>query len=407
MLTPILICDVKEQKMKFLNMKKQYAKNRSGCETKQAGFSLVELMVGLVIGLFATLAIMQVFGVFEGQKRTTSGTADAQISGSVALYNLQRDIKQAGFGLPLFDAANMPLRCTATTVRTTATGTSMSIPINLTPIVILDGGNAAGASDSIRVNYGSSASAGVPAEVVGIAANTVPGRPVNIINNMNCNNNDFVIAINGNTCVAQQVTPAPPFPNAINLTSIPRSSNTSITLHSNAGINVGDTLSCVGGWNTATFAINVNNQLTRTGDPIVDGIVNLQAQYGISNQPDDNQIRQWVNATGVWATTINGAGEWVPPGVVNPTCNAASANRNCIKAVRVAVVARNSLLERDVVTTAAVNAWDAASANPIVASPAPTINLTNTPNWNRYRYKVYESVIPLRNLVWTKDNMVE
>ena len=40
----------------------------------QAGFSLVELMVGLVIGLMATLVIMQVFSTFEGQKRTTTGT---------------------------------------------------------------------------------------------------------------------------------------------------------------------------------------------------------------------------------------------------------------------------------------------------------------------------------------------
>ena len=40
----------------------------------QAGFSLVELMVGLVIGLLATLAIMQMMGTFDSQKRTTTGT---------------------------------------------------------------------------------------------------------------------------------------------------------------------------------------------------------------------------------------------------------------------------------------------------------------------------------------------
>ena len=80
----------------------------------QAGFSLVELMVGLVIGLLATLAIMQVFGAFEEQKRSTSGTADAQTNGSVALYNLQRDVRLAGFGLPLFDKNNLSLKCAVT-----------------------------------------------------------------------------------------------------------------------------------------------------------------------------------------------------------------------------------------------------------------------------------------------------
>lgn len=45
---------------------------------KQAGFSLIEVMVGLVVSLLVSLVIMQVFAVFEGQKRSTSGTADAQ-----------------------------------------------------------------------------------------------------------------------------------------------------------------------------------------------------------------------------------------------------------------------------------------------------------------------------------------
>jgi type IV pilus assembly protein PilW len=35
-------------------------------DSRQAGFSLVELMVGLIIGLLATLAIVQVFSIFEG-----------------------------------------------------------------------------------------------------------------------------------------------------------------------------------------------------------------------------------------------------------------------------------------------------------------------------------------------------
>ena len=80
-------------------------------------------------------------------------------------------------------------------------------------------------------------------------------------------------------------------------------------------------------------------------------------------------------------------------------------------------MARNGLLERlPAVSTACssttaanptgVCAWDATSANPSVASPAPTVNLTNTATWNQYRYKVYESIIPLRNVVWTKDRLL-
>ena len=37
------------------------------------GFSLVEIMVAMVIGLIAVIVIFQVFAVFERQKRTSTG----------------------------------------------------------------------------------------------------------------------------------------------------------------------------------------------------------------------------------------------------------------------------------------------------------------------------------------------
>src|SRR5690606_15690229 len=79
----------------------------------QTGLSLVELMVGMVIGLLATLVIMQAFSAFEGQRRATTGTADAQTNGSLALMNIQRDLQAAGFGLsfPLADTDNNLFKC--------------------------------------------------------------------------------------------------------------------------------------------------------------------------------------------------------------------------------------------------------------------------------------------------------
>ena len=65
----------------------------------QAGVTLIELMVGLVVGLLAVLVISQVMLTSEGQKRTATGGADAQISGALALYTLQRDLEQAGYGI--------------------------------------------------------------------------------------------------------------------------------------------------------------------------------------------------------------------------------------------------------------------------------------------------------------------
>lgn len=63
------------------------------------GFSLIELMVGIVISLISTLAIMAAFAVFEGQKRTTTSGDDAQQNGSFTLYALERQVRTAGSGL--------------------------------------------------------------------------------------------------------------------------------------------------------------------------------------------------------------------------------------------------------------------------------------------------------------------
>ena len=48
------------------------------------GFSLVEIMVALVIGMLGIIVMMQVFAMFEAQKRTTTGGDDAISSGSIA-----------------------------------------------------------------------------------------------------------------------------------------------------------------------------------------------------------------------------------------------------------------------------------------------------------------------------------
>ena len=64
-----------------------------------AGFTLVEIMVGMVIGMLGLIIMMQVFSLSEGQKRTTTGGGDAQSNGAIALFGLQRDLRQAGFGV--------------------------------------------------------------------------------------------------------------------------------------------------------------------------------------------------------------------------------------------------------------------------------------------------------------------
>jgi type IV pilus assembly protein PilW len=62
-----------------------------------------------------------------------------------------------------------------------------------------------------------------------------------------------------------------------------------------------------------------------------------------------------------------------------------------MRAARLVVVARSAQLEKDNVTTVAPT-WAGTGTTPI--------NLSNDANWQRYRYKVFETVAPLRNMAW-------
>lgn len=340
-----------------------------------AGLSLVEIMVGLAVGMIASLVIMQIFGAFITQQRTTVGTADAQTSGGVALYLLQREVQMAGYGLPVFDTANPALLCN------TATDSSTGNTIDIWPITIVDGGAAAGSSDQIVIHYGDAQTGGSYKTNI-----TYSGSSLNAYNTYF---RPFMYASGPNNCpVTMGDCPV--------VHSLLHMSGAGCTLHpittgDNIAVTTMNSLAYLGAWTTATFAVT-NNRLTRNTIEVAANIVNVQAQYGISATASSNVVTQWVDATG---------GTWAAP-----TVN----NRNRIKAVRVAVVARSDKPEGGAVTAACSSltaaaptglcAWEGS-----VASPAPAIDLSNNADWQRYRYRVFETIIPLRNVIWSRNTL--
>jgi type IV pilus assembly protein PilW len=333
--------------------------------SSQAGFSLVEILVGLAIGLLATMVIMQVFSVFEGQKRSTTGSADAQTNGSIALYTVTRDAQMAGYSL--MPVADSPLECATLTFG--ATGIA-----DIFPVTITDGGG--GASDTVIIRYGDSPSGGIPTTITAMGAPTA--NDATVTTNFACRVGDVALIANGTTCAMTSV-------NAV-------AGATTVTLADITATGIGANLACLGSsWNEISYAVN-NGNLERNGVTSMAGIVSLQAQYGISAAANSNQVTNWVDATG---------GTWAAPTI---------ADRNRIKAVRIAVVARNSQLEKDVVTEACSSTSSAAPTGLCAwagnaASPAPEIDLTADADWARYRYRAYETIIPLRNMIWAKDTL--
>lgn len=333
---------------------------RTRNKVRQSGFSLVEIMVALVVGLLATMVIMQVFSVFEIQNRTTTGSADAQTNGSIALFSINREMQLAGYPL-IPDAQDSPLDCAAVTIE----GVPGSDHSYFSPVIINDAVGPAG-SDSIMLRYGSSPTGGVSSKITAVGA---PGpNDISVESNLGCQaaTTDTTLIINGTNCAVSRITAVPP------------GVNTSVTLSNPAGAVPGASFACLGNWATVTYSVAGGN-LLRDGVPVIEGVVNLQAQYGISAAGNSNAIVNWVDAIGAFAA---------------PTL----ASRNQIKAVRIAVIARNARREPTVVTTAPVTAW--------VGAGAPVIDLTgNGADWNQYRYRVFDTIIPLRNVIWAKGTL--
>ena len=363
-------------------------------KNNQSGFTLIEIMVGLVIGLVATLVIMQVITAFEGQKRTTTGNADAQVNGSIALYNIQRQIQMAGYGLPIFDASttanNSPLKCTSSLIDHDGdSGTAIpTAKIDFFPIAITDGG--ASGNDTITIRYFPSANGGLPATVT----SNITGLIIGVDNNLGCTNGDTALVVNGTTCNAAKV-------NDITLTA--DTTHITVTGIDVIGMAAGSRISCLGSATAGAatsrqeiiYRINAgqlesSNSTPASFTPVISDIVGLQAQYGISATSTSNQVTQWVDAT-------------VATGFATPTI----ANRNRIRAIRIAIFARNGLLEKTAVTTACTSTTAAATGlcawDGTVASPAPAVGTTGLTamGGTNYRYRVYNTVIPLRNMTWS------
>lgn len=352
--------------------------------SRHGGFSLIELMVGLAIGLLATVVIIQVMSVFEAQRRTTTGSADAQTNGGIALYSIARELQMAGY--PLLPMIDSPLECTSLTVA----GAAASLD-RLTPVTITNGVAASGvnASDSITIRFGTSSMGGATTQITSLVApNAV------VLSNLSCQTGDATLITAGTSCAMSTATAVP------TIAGTPPSYR--VTLADTTGAAPNANLACLGPWNEITYAVNpATGNLDRTAvvngvsatTPSVVGVVNLQAQYGISTTANSNQVTAWVDASGA---------TWAAPTL---------ANRNRIKAIRIAVVARNAKQEPTAVATACSSINSAAPAGLCawagsVASPAPAIDLSPADaDWARYRYRVFETIVPLRNVIWAKDTL--
>ncbi len=122
---------------------------------RSAGFTLIEIMIALVIGLIGIVVMMQTFAVSEGFKRTATSGTDAQINGGVGLYMLQREMRMSGFGMNSL----MKQGCSSVVVWNNSAGASTAM--NIVPFMINPPGVPAGDAntDVLMIAFGNADSA--------------------------------------------------------------------------------------------------------------------------------------------------------------------------------------------------------------------------------------------------------
>ncbi len=376
---------------------------------KQAGFSLIDLMVGAIIGLLTTLVIMYSFKAFEGQKRTTDSLAGAQSDGLLAMITLDNAIRPAGLGL----FANGSLICSSVNVyyngSVVANGASM-MPVNIT-----DGG-ASGGSDSIQTMTSQSQSGAASAAI----AQPMP-TPSSVLTVTTGNG----FSVGGLVMVGDPSSPTTPC-TVMSVTALQNTAN-GVNLIHNSGLspwnppNLASTFSSVGPYSINAVVVplgsfsrtqfqvlchslaftDLNSGSTVTPScagstftnaaPMAANVVNIQAQYGIVPPSLVGGITCWVNATGAGTNACDG-NNWLTP---------TPANIQRIEAIHVAVTVMSPQKEKpDSSGVCTATASTTATNYPVSWAGGPIIDVTTIQNWQCYRYKVFQTIIPVRNAIW-------
>jgi len=170
------------------------------------GFSIVELLVAVAVGLIGILAIMQAYDSNERIKRSTTGVGMSQANGAVALYTLERDIRMGGYGFAQKDALNCSSLASiqwyyggAYSSTTTVGGTLA--PIQTVPVLIQDG-TATSSPDTITVTYGTDEKALIPTSG-GVSATA---GQLSVVGNYGFDTNDMVLIAQPGACMLFNVT---------------------------------------------------------------------------------------------------------------------------------------------------------------------------------------------------------
>lgn len=371
------------------------------------GLTLLELLVAITLGMILFLGVTSLLVRQEGSRRALTSVNDVLLNGAHVSHALDRVMRSAGSGFS--QAWQTTFGCRLTVARggtqLLPRGSDWPAPFasvtrspRLAPVMVFAGAGTGG-SDVIAVASGNSGLGEAPLRML---AGSATVNSVRVPATIGLRQRDLILLAEQGRgdCMLQQA--AAGFTGGasqqidfgadygagtigtLNLTDFGSVGEVSALPMGNATGNA-PTMNLLGiGPNRTLVALDMLRLAGGTDDPVTpwaDGVVELRARYGIDTN-DDRIVDQWVDpATSPWTAAELSAGT-----------PAAQANIYRILAVRVALVLRNATPERSAV-----------SGGSLVLFPDLATALqhtrTLTSDEQRYRYRVMDFTVPLRNLL--------
>jgi type IV pilus assembly protein PilW len=395
-------------------MSKTYTLSR----LKDSGFSLVEIMVALVIGMLATIVVLQLFSDTEARNRTASASADAQSNGVITFYQLQSNIERAGYGL---NAVGL-FGCATTWQVASGLAISKSIPlapVSINPVVAATGALVVPAgdtnTDTLVLIYGNGN--GEP------TGNTIATPIAGSIYNVQM---PSAFAIGDRVVAAMDILPDACVAGGTVIDRITAVGATTVTVATTAAVSTGAQKPSllnlgrgpVGANAIPTPAVPSNGPTilayaVRGGNLTVCDFTTYDCSLAanvssptvwaiVASNVVSMRAVYWKDTSAAWDGSTNSNDQTQPA----DACAWAK-----VKGINLVLVARSDERDKAVVTTTTQNGVAAANANApswsqvavaplIAASGALGPDTAADEDWKHYRYKTFQSVIPIRNVNW-------
>lgn len=380
----------------------------SNVRSRAGGFSLVELLVSVLVGMLAIVFATRLFVSSEQNKAAAVGGSDAVQNGMLAMFSISNDASQAGWGLndTLLSGCDTTFSDTAGYVLPVVMrGTVETTP--LAPVIIENGGTA---SDRITLMAGSAMS-GVGSER--LRDNYAGASTINVATNQPFGYLQGTVVVvapepAGGKCALAQLSATPPgFTLTFDAGSAFRFNRAALGNAYSAGQARVYNLGPLAQLAFHTWSVSNGNLMLRATDlagaagapaAVADNIVAIKGQYGFDTRAAASFDPATGMQVGAWsATMIDADGDGV-------TAGAGDFQR--VAAVRLAVIARGKMPEKPDAVTKQCGATTApltvfAGRSPAsVAAASVTVNVDTVADWRCYRYRAFETIVPVRNAAW-------